>query len=147
MLYDICARCAASDHVRVGKTLIRLDNTLWSYAQQKSVCWLTWAFFIWRKLRRFTCLVLFMSRVARKPVFRVFDQVLHKPGCTTIEYDLRLEISDLNIEWLYYMCSETKGADQLRGYREAYLRICFRVCKNRYSHDVALIEMGLHIES
>ena len=43
------------------------------------------------------------------------------------------------------MCSETKGADQLRGYREAYLRLCFRVCKNRYSHDVALIEMGLHM--
>ena len=27
------------------------------------------------------------------------------------------------------MCSENKGADQLRGYREAGLRLCFRICK------------------
>ena len=30
---------------------------------------------------------------------------------------------------MYYLCSENKGADQLRGYREADLRICFRICK------------------
>ena len=27
-------------------------------------------------------------------------------------------------------CSENKDADQLRGYREADLRLCFRICKN-----------------
>ena len=32
-------------------------------------------------------------------------------------------------EGLYYPCSEIKGADQLRGYREADLRPCFRICK------------------
>ena len=32
-------------------------------------------------------------------------------------------------EELYYLCSESKGADQLRGYREADLRLCFRICK------------------
>ena len=32
-------------------------------------------------------------------------------------------------EGLYYPCSENKGADQLRGYREADLRLCFRPCK------------------
>ena len=32
-------------------------------------------------------------------------------------------------EELYYPYSETKGADQLRGYREADLRLCFRICK------------------
>ena len=32
-------------------------------------------------------------------------------------------------ERLYYPCSENKGADQLRGYREADLRLCFRLCK------------------
>ena len=26
---------------------------------------------------------------------------------------------------LHYLCSENKGADQLRGYREADLRLCF----------------------
>ena len=30
---------------------------------------------------------------------------------------------------MYYLCSENKGADQLRGYREAGLRLCFRICK------------------
>ena len=32
-------------------------------------------------------------------------------------------------EGLYFPCSENKGADQLRGYREAELRLCFRLCK------------------
>ena len=32
-------------------------------------------------------------------------------------------------EELYYPCSENKGADQLRGYREADLRLCFRICR------------------
>ena len=30
---------------------------------------------------------------------------------------------------MYYPFSEIKGADQLRGYREADLRLCFRICK------------------
>ena len=36
---------------------------------------------------------------------------------------------------MYYPCSENKGADQLRGYREADLRLCFRICKNRFSYN------------
>ena len=32
-------------------------------------------------------------------------------------------------EGLYYPCSENKGADQLRSYREADLRLCFCICK------------------
>ena len=31
------------------------------------------------------------------------------------------------VEKFYYPCSENKGDDQLRGYREADLRICFRL--------------------
>ena len=30
---------------------------------------------------------------------------------------------------MYYPCSENKGADQLRGYREADLCLCSRICK------------------
>ena len=30
---------------------------------------------------------------------------------------------------MYYPCCENKGADELRGYREADLRLCFRICK------------------
>ena len=32
-------------------------------------------------------------------------------------------------EELYYRSSENKGADQLRGYSEADLRLCFRLCR------------------
>ena len=33
------------------------------------------------------------------------------------------------VEGLFYPCSENKGADQVRGYREADLRLCFCICK------------------
>ena len=50
------------------------------------------------------------------------------------------------MEGLYYPCSENKGADQLRGYREADLRLCFRICKKpvfsrRGSYDLILQEV------
>ena len=52
-----------------------------------------------------------------------------RPGPTqTSEDGWGLEISDLGSERLFYPCSENKGADQLRGYREADLRLCFRIC-------------------
>ena len=35
-------------------------------------------------------------------------------------------------EKLYYLCSENKGADQLRSYCEADLRLCFRIGKNPF---------------
>ena len=51
-----------------------------------------------------------------------------------------LKISDLGSRGiLYYPCSENKGADQIRGYRDADLRLCFRICKIRVSHDEANI--------
>ena len=33
------------------------------------------------------------------------------------------------VEGLYYLCSENKGADQLCGYCKADLRLCFCICK------------------
>ena len=47
---------------------------------------------------------------------------------------------------MYYPCSENKDADQLRGYREADLRLCFRICKmpvfsRRGSFDSDLIDV------
>ena len=36
-----------------------------------------------------------MSRIIRKPVLAVSDQVRHKLGCTATEDGSRLEISDL----------------------------------------------------
>ena len=37
----------------------------------------------------------------------------------------RWKFQILKVEGLYYSCRENKGADQLRGYREADLRFCF----------------------
>ena len=71
-----------------------------------------------------------MSLVVRKLVFGGSNKAPHKPGCTTTQDGLRLEISYIvTVAGLYYLCSENKGADQLRGYREADLRLCFRIRK------------------
>ena len=40
------------------------------------------------------------------------------------------------------MCSENKGADQLRGYRKADLRLCFfAYAKSWFSHDLLILYM------
>ena len=64
----------------------------------------------------------------RKPVFGVYDLVGHKLGCSVTANDWRIENSDLGREGIV-LCSENKGADQLRGYREADLRLYFRICR------------------
>ena len=38
---------------------------------------------------------------------------------------------------MYYLFSENKGADQLRSYREADLRLVFAYAKSWFSHDAA----------
>ena len=50
-----------------------------------------------------------------------------------------LKFRNKKVEGLYHLCSENKGADQLRGFREADLRLCFRICKRLVSHDAAQI--------
>ena len=50
----------------------------------------------------------------------------HQPG---VYVPLRALFLVLEVEGLYYPCSENKDADQLRGYGEADLRLCFRICK------------------
>ena len=42
-----------------------------------------------------------------------------------------LKFRILEVERLHYPCSENKGADQLRGYCTADLRLCFRICKKQ----------------
>ena len=44
------------------------------------------------------------------------------------------------VEGLYYPCSENKGADQLRMYCAADLRLCFRICKK------PVFSYGAHME-
>ena len=40
-----------------------------------------------------------------------------------------------------------KGADQLRGHREAYLRLCFRICKKPVFSQRGSYALGLDINS
>ena len=51
---------------------------------------------------------------------------------------------------MYYPCSENKDADQLRGYREADLRLCFRPCKllvfSRTGSHIAAVQHLLKYE-
>ena len=61
----------------------------------------------------------------RKPVFGVQT----KTGLYSHRRWLGLKFWIDEVEGLYYPCSENKGADQLRGYRKADLRLCFRICK------------------
>ena len=63
-----------------------------------------------------------MSLVERKPDFRVSD--------TNRAGQSQKMVRGLNLrfkeeEELYYLGSENKGADQLRGYHAADLRLCF----------------------
>ena len=80
----------------------------------------------------------YMSLIVRKPLFGVSDLVRHKPGCTVTE-DRDLKFRILKVEGLYYMCSGNKGADELRGYREADLRLCFRIRKKLFFPITRLI--------
>ena len=41
---------------------------------------------------------------------------------------------------MYYPSSENEGADQLRVYREADLRLCFHISANsRFSHEAQMV--------
>ena len=44
-------------------------------------------------------------------------------------------------EELYYPSSENKGADQLRSYREADLRLCFRLCRLLVFHLLTIKQL------
>ena len=49
------------------------------------------------------------------------------------------------MERLYYLCSENKGADQLGGYREADLRLCFCICKKPvFSQQGSYSKIGVY---
>ena len=68
----------------------------------------------------------YLSRHARKPVFGVSDWVRHKMACTVMKQARGLKFWLFIVEEeLYYPSSESKGADQLRSYCEADLRLCF----------------------
>ena len=70
-----------------------------------------------------------MSRVVRKPTFWFPTWSDTNQAVQSQKMARSLKFQIYKVEGLYYLCSENKGADQLRGYREADLRLCFRICK------------------
>ena len=87
-----------------------------------------------------------MSLVLRKLVFGVSDLSDTNRAARPHKMVRGLKFRMKEVEGLYYLCGENKGADQLRGYREADLRLCFRICvfvfayvKSRFSQNEAHI--------
>ena len=70
-----------------------------------------------------------MSRDVRKPTFWFRTRYDTNQAVQPQKMARGLKFRIKKVHGLYYLCSENKGADQLRGYREADLRLCFRICK------------------
>ena len=70
-----------------------------------------------------------MSRVMRKPTFWFLTRSDTNRAVQQQKMARGLKFRIKKVERLNYLCSENKGADQLRGYHEADLRLCFGICK------------------
>ena len=71
----------------------------------------------------------YLSRVMRKPTFWFLTRSDTNQAVQLQKMTRGSKFWIKKEEGLYYLCSENKGADQLRGHREADLRLCFRICK------------------
>ena len=78
----------------------------------------------------------------RKLVFGVSDQSDTNRAVQPREKARDLKFRILEEEGLYYLCSENNGADQLHGYREADLCLCFRICKKPVFSQRGSINLG-----
>ena len=65
----------------------------------------------------------------RKPVFGVSDLVPKNRAIQLQKMAKGLKFRIKEVEGLNYPYGENKGADQLRGYREADVCLCFLMCK------------------
>ena len=70
-----------------------------------------------------------MSSVKRKPTFWFPTWSDTNQAMQSQKMTRGLKFRIKKVEGLDYLCSENKDADQLRGYREADLRLCFRIYK------------------
>ena len=70
-----------------------------------------------------------MGRVVRKQTFwfPTWSESNHAVQLQKIDRGLKFRVK--KTEGLSFLCSENKGADQLRGNGEADVRLCFRICK------------------
>ena len=70
-----------------------------------------------------------MSPEVRKPTIWILTRSDTNQAVQLQGMARGLKFCSYEEEVLYYPSSENKGADQLRGYREADLRLCFRICR------------------
>ena len=74
-------------------------------------------------------IISYMGHIKRKPVFGVSNQVQHKPSCSNHRRchrrGLKFQIEE--VEGLYYLCSQNKGADKLCLYHAPELHLCFPI--------------------
>ena len=70
-----------------------------------------------------------MNRNMRKPTMWILTRSDTYQAVQPLEMARGLKFWIKEAKVLYYPNSENKGPDQLRGYREADLRLCFRICK------------------
>ena len=70
-----------------------------------------------------------LSRDMRKPTMWFLTRSDTNQAVQPIRMARGLKFYILEVEVLFYPSSENKDADQLRGYREADLRLCFRICR------------------
>ena len=68
-----------------------------------------------------------MSRLVGKPTMWFPNRSDTNRPVQLQKQDRSLKFWNEVVEELYYPCSENKGADQLRNYCEADLRLCFRL--------------------
>ena len=70
-----------------------------------------------------------MSRDMRKPTMWFLTRSDTNQAVQPMKMARGLKFCIWEVEVLYYPSSENKDADQLRGYREADLRLCCRICR------------------
>ena len=89
-----------------------------------------------------------MSLVLRKPVLGFPTRSDTNRAILSQKMARGLKFCIYEVEGLYYPYSENKDADQLRGYREADLRLCFRICKKPvFSQRGSYNDLFLHLNS
>ena len=81
----------------------------------------------------------------RKPVFRFPTSSDTNQAVQLQKMARSLKFQIKKREGLQYPCSENKGTDQLRGYREADLRLCFRICKKQVFSQRGSYAVGTHL--
>ena len=77
-----------------------------------------------------------MSRSVRKPTTLILTRSDTNEAAQLLEMARGLK-SCIKVEIFYYPSSENNGADQLVSYREADLRLCFRIYKTLFFHNAA----------